>query len=203
MSDFTRIAVKCNACGAHFRAPAAKAGRRGPCPKCGQPLIIPRIENETFDLNDEGLYDVGGHEDAAEPRPDYKHNRLGEIRSADRRRAEQTLKPRLNANSPLSPIQPPTPEEMAARTGAIGGLINATAITAVVTLVFAVVLGLLMIGGGSGVGFLAIFMGAAAGVAMMLATPRRGWLSGAIAAVVVLIGFFGAKLIPAAWESAN
>ena len=39
-----KIRVECAECGAAFRVAAAKAGKRGPCPKCGQPIVIPHAE---------------------------------------------------------------------------------------------------------------------------------------------------------------
>ena len=36
-----KVRVSCEACGERFKAPAAKAGKKGPCPKCGTPIVIP------------------------------------------------------------------------------------------------------------------------------------------------------------------
>jgi hypothetical protein len=47
MSDAAneKVRVVCHSCGARFKAPAAKAGKKGPCPKCGILLVVPQAGN--------------------------------------------------------------------------------------------------------------------------------------------------------------
>ena len=49
------IRVACGACGARFKAREEFAGRRGKCPNCSEPVLVPMPDE---DLDDEGSADA-------------------------------------------------------------------------------------------------------------------------------------------------
>ncbi len=49
MSD-DRIKVTCTSCSSTIRAPRAAAGKRGKCPKCGNPVYVPTPDDELEEI---------------------------------------------------------------------------------------------------------------------------------------------------------
>lgn len=69
-SGIDKVRVQCHSCGAKFKAPASKAGKKGPCPKCGTMLIVPRLEPAAATGAAAGNVDWSMLSDAAPPPAD-------------------------------------------------------------------------------------------------------------------------------------
>lgn len=206
------LRVSCEACSKIFKVPASKAGKRGPCPNCGQTIVVPEPEPVVASDNiDWGMIDPGDGAGAGlDEDGDYGLAEPDEIPTSVRRPsplppaaagaappAGARMTPRQIAEARAASQSSPRARGTDALPGPgrfVLGIALACVFAAVgctIWLVLAIILGVEL-------GILAIGVGAAIGAGMMLGYGAQTDVAGMTAGGVSLFTIFLTKAIPAA-----
>ena len=211
MSDANddKVRVVC-ACGAKFKAPASKAGMKGPCPKCGQPLVIPHPEPAPADEVDWSmLADAAAQAPAAARGDDGYDLADGEEAPAPRQvRRPAVAAPAAAAFTPAAGV-PGAGRALDYRGAGGHGSAAVAAEPGAGRFVLGVVLALTfgLVSGAIWMicslffcssGLMAIGVGAAVGGGMLLGYGRQSVTAGAVSSVIAAGAILMATAVPAA-----
>lgn len=229
-SGIDKVRVQCHSCGARFKAPASKAGKKGPCPKCGTMLVVPRLQPAAAagaaagNVDRSMLSDAAPHDGedpvlamaaAAPAAAPGKQKKSGGFFSRSKTSAGETsaLGPTV-----LGGLTPEQREMLAARVQdklkknfqrfedeePQGGFPSFPA--GVVLAIFGALLGAAMwfamlAGTGRELRFLAIMVGVLAGGGMYMGYQKRNTYAGVLAACIVLGAVIAAKFAFVWWST--